>query len=360
MGEPRILVVNPGSTSTKVALYTGERRFAERSIEHSGATRARFPSVLDELPMRRDCVLQWLNQVGQDLNSLAAIAARGGRFRPVPSGIYAVNEEMMADARRGALGEHPSSLACLIAHDLAERVGISAYVVDPISVDELTDEARVTGLPEIPRVSLSHALNMKAIARQAATDIGKPYDQARIIVAHLGGGGSISAHLNGRMIDVLNSDVEGPFSAERAGALPSFGLVNLCFEPGMTKDAVWGRISGKGGLIAHLGTKDAREVETRIQVGDAYAEQIYRAMAYAIAKGIGSMAGVLGGLPDVIAITGGLAKSEMLVDWIEDRVRCLGPVRRYPGEFEMDALARGVLRILRGEEPHVYGLHSAR
>jgi butyrate kinase len=227
--------------------------------------------------------------------------------------------------------------------------------VDPISVDELADAARWTGLPEIPRISLCHALNMKAIARQAAADSGKRYEEARIIVAHLGGGGSVSAHLNGEMMDILNSDVEGPFSAERAGALPSFGLVNLCFEPGMTRDKVWGRISGKGGLVAHLGTKDAREIEARVRAGDAHAEQVYRAMAYAIAKGIASMVGALGALPDAVALTGGLAKSRMLTDWITERVRCLGPVRLYPGEFEMDALARGVLRVLEGDPVKTYG-----
>ncbi len=354
MGEPRILVINPGSTSTKVAIYEGERCAAEHSIEHTASARAGFAAVLDELPMRRESVLRWLASHGQAPHSFSAIAARGGRLRPVPSGTYGVNEAMMADARAGALGEHPSSLACLIAHDLARQVGIPAYVVDPISVDELIDEARVTGLPEIPRISLSHALNMKAVAREAAADLGLEYGRSRIVVAHLGGGGSVSAHLNGRMIDILNSDVEGPFSAERAGALPSFGLIELCFQPGPTRETVWAKASGKGGLIAHLGTKDAREIEGRIKAGDAHAELIYKAMAYAISKGIGSMVGALGSLPDVIAITGGLARSEMLTSWIVERARPFAPVRLYPGEFEMVALARGVLRVLRGEKPKVY------
>ncbi len=354
MGEPRILVINPGSTTTKVALYEGERPVTEHNIEHPVAVRAGFSSVLDELPMRRDCVLHWLASEGQDLNGLSAIAARGGRFRPGPSGTYQVNDLMLADARAGALGEHPSSLASLIADDLAKQAGIPAYVVDPISVDEMIEEARITGLPEISRISLSHALNMKAVARQAAADIGLDYAQARIVVAHLGGGGSISAHLNGRMIDILNSDVEGPFSAERAGELPSFGLIDLCFRPGMTKKSVWAKASGNGGLVAHLGTKDAREIERRIKAGDHHAELIFQAMAYALSKGIGSMAGALGHLPDVIAVTGGLAKSEMLTNWLTERVRWLAPVRLYPGEFEMGALAHGVLRVLRGDQPQVY------
>mgnify|MGYP003759335255 CR=1 FL=1 len=350
-----VLAINPGSTSTKIAVYKDEEPLFTESVAHSAQELAGFTHITDQLDMRRAVVERVLVDHGIDIHSLSAVACRGGRLKPLPSGTYLVNERMVHDAERGVQGEHASNLACIIGYDIAKRAGVEAYIVDPVSVDELDDVARLCGVKEIKRNSLSHALNMKAVARRAAADVGLEYGAARVIVAHIGGGGSVSAHADGRMIEINNCDKEGPFSAERAGAIPSLDLVELCFSGRYTKDEVMRMLVGGGGLMSHLGTKDAREVERRIDEGDRYAEMVYEAMAYGFAKAIGSMAAVLGGRVDVVAITGGMAHSARLTQWIAERVGFIAPVKVYPGEDELRALVEGVLRVLRNQElPAIY------
>lgn len=350
-----ILAINPGSTSTKVAVYCDDQLVFAESLSHSSEELAGFAHIVDQLDMRRAVVEKSLREHGVDVNSLSAVACRGGRLKPLASGTYVVNERMLHDAERGVQGEHASNLACLIGHSIARQAGVEAYIVDPVSVDELDDVARICGVRELQRNSLSHALNMKAVARRAAADIGKAYDEAGIIVAHIGGGGSVSAHSRGRMIEINNCDKEGPFSAERAGAIPSLDLVDLCFSGRYTRDEVMKMLVGGGGLMSHLDTKDGREVERRIDAGDRHAELVYSAMIYGFAKAIGSMAAVLCGEVDVIAITGGMARSARLAEGIIRRTGFVAPVKVYPGEDELEALASGVLRVLRNEElPAIY------
>lgn len=351
----QILVINPGSTSTKVAVFRNSDCLFSCSYSHSSQELAGYSKVLDQYERRKRLVLKALDEWQVKLDSIDAIAARGGRLKPIPSGTYLVNERMMQDARRGVQGDHASNLACLIGKDLAAPLGIPVFVVDPVAVDELDDIARVSGIKEVQRTSLSHALNMKAIARKAAARLGKAYSDARLIVAHMGGGGSVSAHVGGRMIDLYNSDKEGAFTAERAGGIPTLELVDMCFSGRYTRDEIVKKLVGGGGLASYLGTKDAREVERRVESGDDEARLIFEAMAYQFAKSIGALATVLKGRVDAVVLTGGMAHSRMLVDWITERVSFIAPVIVFPGEIEMEALALGVLRVLTGEEmPKVY------
>jgi butyrate kinase len=367
----RILTINPGSTSTKVALFEDERPLFVEAIYHSAEEIAAFPRIADQYAFRRDAVLSLLGEQEIRLDSLDAVVGRGGLLRPIPSGTYRVNERMLDELRPESdeglrhpqEREHASNLGAIIADEIARRVGIPAFIVDPVCVDEFDAIARVSGLPEIERRSLSHALNLKAAARRAAAELGKRYDEAasltgvNLVVAHLGGGISVTAHRRGRMVDVNQAlDGTGPFAPERAGGLPVGDVVRMAYsvpphdEVHYTYEEMIKRISGRGGLVAHLGTNDARQVERRIEEGDEHARLIYEAMAYQIAKEIGLMATVLKGDVDAIILTGGLAHSEMLVNWIVERVEWIAPVMIYPGEDEMLAMAQGALRVLRGEE----------
>jgi len=345
-----ILVINPGSTSTKVGVFEAERMTYSESFEHKASELAAFHHITDQLGLRKAAVEEALLKSGTDRGSLAAVACRGGRFKPMASGTYAVNDRMIEDAKACLQGEHASNLACMIGREIADELGIKAYVTDPVSVDELDDVARVAGIKEIRRNSLSHALNMKAMARRPADELGKKYEDCRMVVAHMGGGGSVSAHAGGLMVDLNNCDKEGPFTAERAGGLPTLDLVALCYSGRYTHGQMIKKLVGGAGLMSHLGTKDAREVERRIESGDKEAELVFRAMAYQVAKAIGGMSAVLSGKVDVIVITGGMARSKRLLDEISSRVSFIAPVRAYPGEDELEALAMGTLRVLRGEE----------
>lgn len=346
-----ILVINPGSTSTKVAVYLDETPVFSESYSHSAQELSRFKRVIDQLEWRRQFVYKALEDHGFELEKLSAVACRGGRLKPLASGTYLVNDRMLNDSRRGLQGEHASNLACIIGDEIARRVGVPAFIVDPVSVDELDDIARITGVREIQRNSLSHALNMKAMARRAAKTLGMSYKDARLIVAHMGGGGSVSAHVDGRMVDLYNCDKEGPFVAERAGGLPTLDLVNLCYSGRYSKEEVLRMLVGGGGLMSHLNTRDIREIEARIDSGDKHAEFVLRAMAYGFAKAIASLSATLEGKVDAIVITGGMAYSSRLVDWIKSRVSFIADVLVFPGENELEALALGALRVLRNEEP---------
>jgi len=357
MKSHRILTINPGSTSTKVALYEDEQPLFVETIHHSAEELAAFPRIADQYAFRRDAVLSLLDEKGVDLGSLDAVVGRGGILRPIPSGTYRVNERMLDELRHPKEREHASNLGAIIADEIARRAHVPAFIVDPVCVDEFDDIARISGLPEIERRSLSHALNLKATARRAAKELGKRYDEVNLVVVHMGGGISVSAHRRGRMVDVNQAlDGTGPFAPERAGGLPVGDVLRMAYsvppydDVRYTYEEMFRKIAGRGGLVAHLGTNDAREVERRIEEGDEHARLIYEAMAYQIAKEIGLMATVLKGDVDAIVLTGGLAHSDMLVNWIVERVEWIAPVMIYPGEDEMLAMAQGALRVLRGEE----------
>jgi butyrate kinase len=354
----RVLVINPGSTSTKVAVYEDEQPLFVETLSHSSQQLSAFSHVLDQYDFRLKAVLELLQGKDVPLTSLSAVVGRGGILKPIPSGTYVVGENMMAElGHPDKEREHASNLGALLAHEIANRVGVPAFIVDPVCVDEFDDLARVSGLPEIERKSLSHALNLKAVARRAASDLGKPYNAVNLVVVHLGGGISVTAHRQGRMVDVNQAlDGTGPFAPERAGGLPVGDVVRMCYGASpyeglaLTYEQMFRKLAGEGGLVAHLGTNSAVEVERRIEAGDTHARLIYEAMAYQIAKEIGAMATVLKGKVEAIVITGGVARSKVLLDWIEERVSWIAPLLLYPGEDEMLALAEGALSVLRGEE----------
>lgn len=348
----RILAINPGSTSTKIAVYEDETPLFTEVIHHNAQELAKYTRIFDQYPLRRDAVLSALQRHNVSITSLHAVVGRGGLLRPIESGTYLVNDRMLADLQAPKEREHASNLGAVIAHEIAVQAGVSAYIVDPVCVDEFDDIARISGLPEIERKSLSHALNMKAMGRRAGKDLGKPYHELNLVIAHMGGGISVGAHRKGRMVDVNQAlDGTGPFSPERAGGLPVGDLVRMCYSGKYTYEQMMRKIVGQGGLVAHLGTNNAAEVERRILAGDAHARLVYEAMAYQIAKEIGLAATVLYGQVDAIVLTGGLAHSEMLINWIRPRVEWIAPVLIYPGEDELLAMTQGVLRVLRGEEP---------
>lgn len=346
----RILSINPGSTSTKVALYEDEKPVFEEVIRHSAEEVAGFERIADQYEFRRDVVLGLLREKGIRVETLDAVVGRGGLLRPIPSGTYRVNQRMLDDLRHPAR-EHASNLGAFLAHEVASRADVPAFIVDPVCVDEFEPLARISGLPEIERKSLSHALNLKAMAREAAKRLGRRYEDLNLVVTHMGGGISVSPHRKGRMIDVNQAlDGTGPFSPERAGGLPIGDLVRMAYSGEYTFEELYRRLVGGGGLVAHLGTNDAVEVERRIADGDEHARLVYEAMAYQIAKEIGAMATVLHGDVDAIVLTGGLAHSDMLMGWIRARVEWIAPVMVFPGEDEMEAMTQGALRVLRGEE----------
>jgi butyrate kinase len=352
LAEPRILVVNPGSLSTKVALYAGDRCLRTETVNHSPGELGGFAHIPDQFDLRRAAVLQCLENWGEPLRGLSAVVGRGGLVKPLTGGVYRVNADMVHDLRHGLSGEHASNLGGLIAADLAGAAGVPAFVVDPVMVDELISLARYTGLPEIKRRSIFHALNQRAVGRKAAAEVGKDYREANLIVAHLGSGVSVGAHRRGKVIDVNNAlDGDGPFGVERAGRLPVADLIRVCFSGRWTEEELIRRVRRQGGLVGHLGVNDGREVEARIELGDEHARECFEAMAYQIAKEIGGLAVALGGQVDAIVFTGGLAHSQRLMGWLRERVGFLGPVLVYPGENEMEALAVGAWRALEGLEP---------
>ena len=348
---PLILAINPGSTSTKVAVFDGHEPLFVDEIPHAAADLAAYAHIAEQYPLRRDAVLASLAAHGVSTSGLTAVVGRGGMLRPVPSGTFRVNQKMLDELAAPGPREHASNLGAIVAHEIASRAGIPAFIVDPVCVDEFEPIARISGLPEIERRSLSHALNLKATARRAARDLGRPYESLDLIVVHMGGGISVSPHRHGRMIDVNQAlDGTGPFSPERAGGLPVGDVIRMCFSGRYTYAELFRRIAGQGGLVAHLGTNNAIEVERRIAAGDEHARLIYEAMAYQIAKEIGAMATVLCGHVDAIVLTGGLAHSEMLCGWLRQRVGWIAPIMIYPGQDEMRAMVEGVLRVLEGEE----------
>ena len=352
-GEFKVLVINPGSTSTKIAVYSNETPALVRTIVHSAADLAQFQGrpVLAQIQFRKTAIEDELCAAGFKRRShFHAVVGRGGLLRPVPSGVYAVTEAMLDELRLAPFGEHASNLGAFLAKSIADAANVEAFVVDPVSVDELCDKARISGSALVQRRSLSHALNTKAVARRYAKERGRPYEELRLVIAHLGSGVSVSAHEGGRMIDVNLAGQEGPFSTERSGGLQLLGVVELCFSGLYTQREVWDAFIREGGIYSYLGTKDLSEVESRIAAGDDKAALIFDAMAYQIAKEIGAMATVLEGRVDALIITGGMARSRRLISQLRSAAGWIAPFVVYPGEDELEALAKGALRVLRGEE----------
>jgi butyrate kinase len=348
----RVLAINPGSTSTKIGVYGNERAEWVRCLSHPDAEMEAFRGrpILDQLGFRRARMEAELRAAGYALNGFDAVAGRGGLMRPLASGTYRVNEAMLADLRAAARGEHASNLGAFLAEAIAGEGQALACVVDPVSVDELSDRARISGTALEERHSLSHALNTKAVAKRYARERGRGYADLRLVIAHLGSGISVSAHEGGRMVDVNLAGQEGPMSTERSGGLQWLPVVQLCFSGRYTQESIYNALFREGGIYSYLGTKDLREVERRIANGDAKAALVYDAMVYQMGKEIGGMTAALNGRVDAILLTGGMAHSEKLIAGLRAGIEWIAPVVVYPGEDELQALAEGALRVLRGEE----------
>lgn len=347
----KLLIINPGSTSTKIGVFENESLICEETLRHSVKDLKNFSKMYDQLHFRKDIILKTLKNNNIDLDTIDCAIGRGGLLKPIVGGTYEINELMIEHLKIGFLGEHASNLGGLLAYEFTKDIGCKSYIVDPVVVDELQDVARISGLKDIERVSIFHALNQKAIARKYAKSIGKRYEDLNLIVAHIGGGVSVGAHKNGKVEDCANSlDGDGSFSPERAGGLPVGELIKLCYSGKYSYEELKRRITGYGGLVSYLGTNDGREVVRRIQDGDEYAKSIYYAMAYQISKEIGAISTVLMGEVDAILLTGGIAYDGLFVDWIKEMVSYISEVYVFPGEDELTALAEGGLRILRGEE----------
>lgn len=346
-----ILTINPGSTSTKVAVFLNEQRLYERTIKHESKELEAFDSIIHQLDYRTNSILTFLEEKEIDLEKLHAISARGGLVRPIPSGTYEIDEVLLEDLTNQKLLQHASNLGAPIANSLAKKYNIPMFIVDPVVVDEMEPIAKITGFPLIKRRSIFHALNQKAVARKYAKEIHSSYEDLRLLVCHMGGGITVGAHIHGKVVDVTNGlDGEGPFTPERAGAIPASPLVQLCFSGKLTEEEILKTMVGKGGLVSLVHTNNAIVVEERIHGGDELANDVLNAMAYQIAKEIGSYATVLKGQIDAIILTGGLAHSKMFIQKLTERIQWMSKVVVIPGEDEMLALCQGALRVLTNEE----------
>jgi len=345
-----ILVINPGSTSTKIALFNqGGKEIFSRSITHSTEELSQFKSLLEQGPVRKKIILDTLKREKIEFNSIKTIIGRGGVLKPLEAGTYEVNNKLINDLKNSPI-EHASNLGGIIAHEIAEKIDVPAYIADPVSVDEFTDIARISGLKGIERKSLLHTLNIRANAFRYAKEQGKKFEEINLIVAHLGGGISIAPIKKGKIVDVNNANDGGPFSPERSGSLPNKALIHLCYSGKYSEKELYKLITNQGGLVSYLGTNDTREVMKKIEQGDNYAKLIFEAMCYQIAKEIGAMAIVLKGKVEAIILTGGIAHNETLVNKIKDHTGWIAPVVVYPGEEEMKALAQAVIRVIDGAE----------
>jgi butyrate kinase len=346
----KILAINPGSTSTKVSVYLNKKVLFERTIEHHSDLQ-QFESILSQEKFRCDCIFQTLESNNIPPSTLDAVVGRGGLIKPIESGTYRINKLMLQDLKSPTAAMHASSLGAIIAHNIGSQHNIPSFVVDPVVVDEMNSLARFSGLPDIPRISIFHALNQKAVARLCAREMSMDYENARFIVVHMGGGISVGAHNYGRVIDVTNAlNGEGAFTPERSGIIALVPIIECCYSEKYSEQEMKRFVTKSGGMKAYLGTNDVRECERKILAGDMKAEQVLEAMAYQVSKDIGSMATVLEGKVDAIILTGGMAHSNKLTGWIKQRVGYIAPVRTYPGEEEMEALTLSTLRVLRKQE----------
>lgn len=347
----KLLIINPGSTSTKIGVYEDESPILVETLRHSAEEIGKYNSIIDQIGFRKEVILNILKEKKFDIKTLNAIVGRGGLLKPIEGGTYAVNDAMLKDLKDISRGEHASNLGGIIANEIGKSLNIPAFIVDPIVVDELDDIARISGMPEIERRSVFHALNQKAVAKRYAKENEKRYEDVNVIVAHMGGGVSVGAHRNGRIVDVNNAlDGEGPYSPERSGGVPVGDLVKLCFSGKYTEEQMKKKITGNGGFVGYLSTNNAIEVEKAALAGDAKAKLIYDAMGYQTAKEIGKCAAVLKGKVDAIILTGGIAYGKPMVNFIKDMVSFIAPIVVYPGEDELLALAQGAISVLSGEE----------
>lgn len=347
----KLLIINPGSTSTKISVYEDEKEVFGETLRHSSEEIGRYHHILDQKDFRTEIILKLLKDSKIEIRSLDAVIGRGGLLKPIFSGTYNVNDKMLQDLNDSVQGEHASNLGAIIAREIADSIGKPAYIVDPVVVDEMEEIARVSGIPELPRRSIFHALNQKAVAKRYAKENCKKYEDINVIVAHMGGGISVGAHKKGKIIDVNNAlDGDGAFSPERSGGVPAADLARMCFSGKYTLAEVLKKITGKGGFVAYLNTNDARIVENAALEGDPKAKLIHDAMGYQVAKEIGAAAAVLNGKVDAIILTGGMAYGKPIINLIKEKVEFIAPIIIYPGEDEMLALAQGVLRVLNGEE----------
>ncbi|MCI8530798.1 MAG: butyrate kinase [Lachnospiraceae bacterium] len=345
------LIINPGSTSTKIGVFEDETLLFDETLRHSTEEIGQFDSIVAQKDFRKKIITDFLESKNFDIKSLNVVVGRGGMLKPIPGGTYAVTEELLADLKIGVQGQHASNLGGILAKEIADFIGAPSYIVDPTVVDELMPIARYSGVPELPRVSIFHALNQKAVAKRYAKEVGKSYESLRLIVVHMGGGVSVGAHEGGKVVDVFNAlDGDGAFSPERAGAVPSGALVKMCFSGKYTEKEVYGKLVGNGGFNAYLGTNDMREVTKRANEGDEKAAETKQAFLLQVAKDIGSMACVLSGRVDQIIVTGGIAYGADVVAALKERAEWIAPFTVYPGEDELLALAQGALRVLNGEE----------
>lgn len=347
----RILTINPGSTSTKIGVFSNDIPLFEKTIRHDTEIINTFDNIIEQYEFRKNTILETLDTEGINISKLNAVCGRGGLLRPIEGGTYLVNEQMLEDLKIGYSGQHASNLGGILAFEIASALNIPAYIVDPVVVNELDEIARISGFSLIERKSIFHALNQKAVARRVAKDMGAKYKDLNLIIAHLGGGITVGVHQNGKVVDVNNGlNGDGPFSPERAGTVPAGDLVALCYSGEFFRDEVMKKLVGQGGLVGYLGTNDAVKVEEMIEQGNEEAKLIYSAMAYQVAKEIGSASAVLYGKVDAIVLTGGLAYGKGFVNEISERVNWIADVIIHPGENELQALAEGALRVLRGEE----------
>lgn len=347
----RILTINPGATSTKFALYDNDESKFVYVVRHDRDELSKCESILAQKDIRKECITDILTKAGVPRDSVDAVSGRGGLLKPIESGTYLINSEMLSDLQSATASLHASALGAVIAREIADEINVPAFVVDPIVVDEMDRNAKLTGMPGVERTSIFHALNQKAIARRLSEKIGKPYENARYVIVHLGGGITVGAHRYGRVIDVNDAlSGEGAFTPERTGGIPAAPLIEMCYSGEFTKREMLDKIIRSGGMQGYLGTNDLRKVQHMINEGDEFAALVLDSMAYQVSKEIGAMIAVLEGRVDAIALTGGLAYSNRFTGAIKERVDNLAPVHVFPGEDEMLALMQGALRVLRGDE----------
>lgn len=345
------LIINPGSTSTKIGVFEDETLLFEETLRHSTEEIAQYDSIVAQKDFRKKVITDLLSSKNFDINSLDVIVGRGGLLKPIPGGTYAVTDELIKDLQSAQYGEHASNLGGILAKEIGDSIGVPSYIVDPVVVDELDDVARLSGHPDMPRTSIFHALNQKAVAKKYAKEVGKNYEDLNLIVVHMGGGVSVGAHHDGRVIDVFNAlNGDGAFSPERAGGIPNGQLVKMCYSGKYTETEMVKQLVGKAGFNAYCGSNDARDIEKMMNDGDKHAELVFDAFIYQVCKDIGAQAAVLKGKVDQIILTGGIAYGKTAVDKIKERVSFISGITVYPGEEELLALAQGGLRVIKKEE----------
>ena len=346
------LVINPGSTSTKIGIFEDLDLIYEKTLRHSEKDLESYKDIIEQLDFRKEIIEEAMKEIGIKKNQLDAVVGRGGLLKPMEGGTYNINIRMLEDLKEAKMGEHASNLGALLAYEISNEIGIPGFIVDPVVVDEMEELSRISGHPRFERLSIFHALNQKAVARKSAEQLNKKYEEVNLIVVHLGGGISVGAHKKGKVVDVNNAlDGDGPFTPERSGTLPLTGFMKLCFSGEYELADVKKMLKGKGGLVSYLDTNDAQEVQSMVKNGNKKAEVVYKALAYQISKWIGKMSTAMDFEVDAIALTGGVAYDQNMIDkWIKERVEFIAPIYIFPGGDEERALAMSAYRALKGEQ----------